>query len=544
MEDIEEDPPRDPPLSDTDELQATAKVNADPSASSAGMGMELSEQESRIRDLLDGLSLTAGRSSTTEYKKKTLGVVQNLVNYLNPLGYFKKDQAGQAYSWEIPFEDIRELSYIGKGGQGAVFSGKYRDNEVAVKKVNDPKQTELKILRKLSHPNIVKCLGVCNKPPCYCIVMEYCRLGNLFDYIRKTSTKIMPFDVIQWSREICTGMQFLHSKKLIHRDLKSLNVLVSDNHSMKITDFGVSRTLDHQFTKMTVIGSVAWMAPELIRSEPCSEKVDIWSFGVCLWELLTREEPYKDLNHGAVIYGVGSTTLSLPIPTGCPSDLKSLLQKCWQQKPKSRPSFSQIIEELNVIALGEFLKFDYAEYIQMQDSWKTEISLCLDGLTKNLQFHSNSHDEVNRIAMMRDEELRHAREVREMYEKKLAIASELCDILAAKKEELEMLSNELQHRTNDIQHEAVDSVISSLPSSKPLSIPKGRRPSTVNSSATTSKVGSLSSLSPEILITETGDYSPAIKDFLSRLDDTKISLSKKSGHRRAHSFSGHSSDNI
>ena len=117
MEDIEEDPPRDdPPLSDTEELQTTAKANG-PSVSFAGIGMELSEQESRIRDLLDGLSLTAGRSSTTEYKKKTLGVVQNLVNYLNPLGYFKKDQAGQD-SWEIPFEDIRELSYIGRGGQG------------------------------------------------------------------------------------------------------------------------------------------------------------------------------------------------------------------------------------------------------------------------------------------------------------------------------------------------------------------------------------------------------------------------------------------
>ena len=109
------------------------------------------------------------------------------------------------------------------------------------------------------------------------------------------------------------------------------------------------------------------------------------------------------------------------------------------------------------------------------------------------------------------------------------------------------LSNELQHRTSDIQHEAIDSVISSLPplpSSNPLSIPKGRKPSTVNSSATTSKVGSLSSLSPEVLITETGDYSPAVKDFLNRLDDTKISISTKRGHRRAHSFSGHSSDNI
>lgn len=120
---------------------------------------------------------------------------------------------------------------------------------------------------------------------------------------------------------------------------------MGDDQSMKISDFGISRSLDHQSTKMTIIGSAAWMPPELIRSEPCSEKVDIWSFGVCLWELLTREEPYKviiiddsiilisfdyqELNQSAVIYGVGSNTLSLPIPTGCPSDLKSLLQKCW-----------------------------------------------------------------------------------------------------------------------------------------------------------------------------------------------------------------------
>ena len=89
----------------------------------------------------------------------------------------------------------------------------------------------------------------------------------------------------------------------------------------------------------------------------------------------------------------------------------------------------------------------------------------------------------------------------------------------------------------------MDSAFSSPPPfpSNPLSIPKGRKPSTVNSSATTSKVGSLSSLSPEILITENGDYSPAVKDFLSKLDDTKLSLSTKREHRRAHSFSGHSS---
>lgn len=125
-----------------------------------------------------------------------------------------------------------------------------------------------------------------------------------------------------------------------------------------------------------------------------------------------------------------------------------------QLKPKSRPSFSQILDELQAIALGEYLKFDTNEYQQLQDGWRTEISIYLDKLTKNFQFQPMSQDEVNRIASMREEELRyrnlfiamshfiiiphrHAREVREMYEKKLAIASELCDILAAKKQELE-----------------------------------------------------------------------------------------------------------
>ena len=80
---------------------------------------------------------------------------------------------------------------------------------------------------------------------------------------------------------------------------------------------------------MSFAGTVAWMAPEIIRNEPCSEKVDIWSYGVVLWELLTGESPYKDVDSSAIIWGVGSNSLHLPVPQTCPDGFKLLMQTCW-----------------------------------------------------------------------------------------------------------------------------------------------------------------------------------------------------------------------
>lgn len=95
-------------------------------------------------------------------------------------------------------------------------------------------------------------------------------------------------------------------------------------------------------------GTVSWMAPELLRSEKCCSRVDIWSFGVVIWELLTREEPYKTLNPNQIIYGVGMGTLKLPIPHSCPSEIASLLQLCWKTVPHQRPQFNQIKKTIMV----------------------------------------------------------------------------------------------------------------------------------------------------------------------------------------------------
>lgn len=123
--------------------------------------------------------------------------------------------------WEIPFESITALKYLGCGGQGVVFSGILNNEEVAVKKVQDIKETDIKNLRKLNHPNIVKFKGVCTQHPCFCIIMEYCPYGPLYELLRNQNEIITPARVVDWSKQIASGMHYLHAHKIIHRDLKS-----------------------------------------------------------------------------------------------------------------------------------------------------------------------------------------------------------------------------------------------------------------------------------------------------------------------------------
>ena len=104
---------------------------------------------------------------------------------------------------------------------------------------------------------------------------------------------------------------------------------------------------------MSFAGTVAWMAPEVIRNEPCNEKVDIWSYGVLLWELLTCEVPYRNVDSSAIIWGVGSNSLQLPIPRTCPDGYKLLMKQCWSAKSRNRPSFKHILMHLEI---GTYLR--------------------------------------------------------------------------------------------------------------------------------------------------------------------------------------------
>uniref|UniRef100_A0A668UE40 Protein kinase domain-containing protein n=1 Tax=Oreochromis aureus TaxID=47969 RepID=A0A668UE40_OREAU len=270
------------------------------------------------------------------------GFLEGLFGCLKPVwtmigkAYSTEHKHNHEESWEVPFEEISDLQWVGSGAQGAVFLGKFHGEEVAVKKVRDIKETEIKHLRKLKHPNIITFKGVCTQAPCYCILMEYCAQGQLYEVLR-AGRKITPSLLVDWSMGIA-GVSLILDMLITHDDLS---------------------------TKMSFAGTVAWMAPEVIRNEPVSEKVDIWSFGVVLWEMLTGEIPYKDVDSSAIIWGVGNNSLQLPIPESCPDGFKILLRQCWNCKPRNRPSFRQILLHLD-IASADVLSTPQETYFKSQ----------------------------------------------------------------------------------------------------------------------------------------------------------------------------------
>jgi len=334
------------------------------------------------------------------------------------------------------------LTWLGSGAQGAVFMGKLGGEAVAVKKVKEAREVnDIKHLGKLNHPNIVQFRGVCTQDPVYCIVMEYCPYGPLFNLLRE-GKEVPPKKLVEWTKQIATGMNYLHQHKIIHRDLKSPNILIGRGDVIKISDFGTSRQWSEHSTKMSFAGTVAWMAPEVIRNEPCNEKVDIWSFGVCVWELLTCEIPYKNVDSSAIIWGVGSNSLQLPIPSTCPEGFKLLVKQCWSAKPRNRPSFRHILMHLDIAAV-EILSFKPEDYFRTQQSWKAEVweyneKMRCEGSSIPLA------DEA--LVKKRKDELKHAQDVRELYERKLERTNNLYLELSAVLLQIEQREQNLTKR--------------------------------------------------------------------------------------------------
>nr|KAG5713709.1 hypothetical protein BaRGS_024336 [Batillaria attramentaria] len=391
-----------------------------------------------------------GNSVDVGYRDGTQrGFFEGLLGCLRPvwtiIGKAAAAELKQQDDWEIPFESITDLQWLGSGAQGAVFLGKLFGEEVAVKKVRDIKETDIRNLRKLNHPNIISFKGVCTQAPCYCIIMEYCPYGQLYEVLRD-GKEIPPSLVLDWSKQIASGMNYLHSHKIIHRDLKSPNVLVAKNDVVKISDFGTSREWNEKSTKMSFAGTVSWMAPEVIRNEPCNEKVDIWSFGVVLWEIITKEIPYKDVDSSAIIWGVGSNSLHLPVPETCPEGFKLLMRQCWSAKPRNRPSYRQILMHLE-IASPELLNFNRENFVKAQELWREEIK---ENFQKMKAEGSHLPQLEEELVRRRKEELRHAQDVREHYERKLERANNLYMELTACMLQLEKRERELIKREQQL----------------------------------------------------------------------------------------------
>ncbi|CAF3614917.1 unnamed protein product [Rotaria sp. Silwood1] len=321
--------------------------------------------------------------------------------------------------WEISIDNIVNLKFIGGGIEGSVFHGKLNGQDIACKRVKSKEETNIKHLKKLNHINVIKFRGISISPPLYYIIMEYCANGSLYDKLkqyREIDFCTKATQVLNWSRQISNGVDYLHSNKIVHRDLKSPNILFFDKNILKISDFGISKELiNRRSLIMSFNGTSAWMAPEVIKKELCSEKIDVWSFGIILWEMVTCAVPYNNIDPIAVMWGVAKGTLKLPIPSSIPECFKSLMTMCWNQQPSNRPSFQQIIKHLD-IKKSEIILFEQEqEYAELT-------RLCSNEINENLLKFSTidissilqlTNDE---LIEKRQEELQYINDLRQRYE--------------------------------------------------------------------------------------------------------------------------------
>jgi serine/threonine protein kinase len=279
----------------------------------------------------------------------------------------------------IDYNSIMILGEIGSGGFAKVYKGLYQEVEVAVKQLNIDEQQfedqnmfsekfsefrrEVWLMSNLSHPNTVKLIGICAKP--LCMVLELCKLGDLYSWLEKQENVIN--EVVLEEREkmaldISMGMQFLHGTNppIIHRDLRSPNILIAycDSKGLicKIADFGLSRGLVWTSSlEGKVVDNPVWLAPEILRQEKYTEKVDVYAYGIICWELISGKHPFEQYQFVSDITEKVLAGDRPIVPDHTPEYYSILMNQCWSEKSEDRPSFKQItqrVTEKNAFAGG------------------------------------------------------------------------------------------------------------------------------------------------------------------------------------------------
>jgi serine/threonine protein kinase len=259
--------------------------------------------------------------------------------------------------WELDPADLFFQGKIASGAFGDLYKGVYCGQEVAVKILRNVHENtqqyeeflqEVSIMRKVRHKNIVQFIGACTRKPNLFIVFEYMSGGSVYDYLRQVGGLKMS-TILKVATEVCRGMDYLHKRKILHRDLKAANLLMDEGGVVKIADFGVARVMDTQGVMTAETGTYRWMAPEVIEHNPYNNKADVFSFGIVLWELLTGKVPYADMTPLQAAVGVVQKGLRPPIPSTCPAPLAAVIQECWERDPEARPAFDVLkvrLEEL------------------------------------------------------------------------------------------------------------------------------------------------------------------------------------------------------
>lgn len=260
---------------------------------------------------------------------------------------------------EIRWEDLVLGEEIGEGNFGVVYHGLWIGSDVAIKLYSrmDYRESvlldykkEIAIMKKLRHPNVLLFMGAVYSPERLAIVTEYLPRGSLFITLHKNKQALDLRRRLRMALDVVRGMNYLHRRNppIIHRDLKSSNLLVDKSWTVKVGDFGLScLKISTVLTAKNGIGTPQWMAPEVLRGEYSSEKSDVFSFGVILWELMTESIPWSHLSSMQVVGVVGFMDQRLDIPEGLDPIIAAIISDCWASDPLHRPSFQDLVGRLS-----------------------------------------------------------------------------------------------------------------------------------------------------------------------------------------------------
>ncbi|KAI6182929.1 Tyrosine-protein kinase [Aphelenchoides bicaudatus] len=256
----------------------------------------------------------------------------------------------------VPRNELQLGDVIGRGEFGDVLLANYRGKKVAVKTLKDGLSSELlneaKIMIGLRHQNLVAMMGVVmDDGHDVFMLIEYMANGNLVEFLRSRGRhQVEKEQLLSFSMNVADAMAYMESINLVHRDLAARNVLLDSNFVAKLSDFGLSQKADQRTQDSRGKFPIKWTAPEALRNNSFSNKSDVWSFGVLLWEIYAFGRiPYPRIPIQDVVRHIERGYRMEP-PEACPPLITELMNECWALEARGRPPFSEIVIKLKRIS--------------------------------------------------------------------------------------------------------------------------------------------------------------------------------------------------